>query len=151
MQQSLARPTARSLRLVGDAQVHDDSMAVEIWERKVNVSKHYRERLQDHVDARALCQVVKTGADSRQHLTARYGPNAKCSGRNHPPGVTCYYCMTFPDRSKLKLKDETGVCEVVPSLLGNISSEFKFLYCRAQFSHTILSCLLAHVPALAAE
>lgn len=110
LQQSSARATARSLRLaVHDAQIHDNSKALEIWERELNVVKHYREQLQEEGGAKALCQVIKTGADSRQTSVARFGPNAKCTGRNHAPGVTCYYCMTFPDRDKLKLKEETGM------------------------------------------
>ena len=88
LQQSSARVTARSLRLaVHDAQIHDNSKALEIWERELNVVKHYREQLQEEGGAKALCQVIKTGADSR-HLCGKIWSERQvhraqsCAGRH---------------------------------------------------------------------
>lgn len=84
-------------------------MEVEMWERQVNVAKNYREQLKATQGALSLCQLVRYGADDRPQTFARFGPHAKCDGRNHRPDVKCYYCMAYLDRDKLKMKTETGM------------------------------------------
>lgn len=84
-------------------------MDVEMWEQRINVAKHHREQLKTATGAQSLCQLVKSGADDRQHVYARFGPHAKCGGRFHAPDVKCYCCMAFSNEDKLKLKNETGM------------------------------------------